>query len=290
MDPFEGEGNAQGLHAPTVRDVQLCLGLDKGGLISSCKAFLSIANQEHPCSRGNTILSGVFPCQKGDYAALSSVADVYGPDIDELRASGVQVDGQRRAVRLILTGDYSFTTTWCGHMGASSRMPCLYCTVMRRRTRRNGRLIGKFGDMQDGSRAGGALRTQEQFERMAVAYADGNNDSQAVPLSLTELLSIERRPLIILPPSHISAMPLHLTLGVAQWLLRLGIEAAYFFQGLERATCHATSLTGVLWHSVGVRPVPYFGGAFEGRQCQRIGRRLSLICELLSVHVPQPAL
>lgn len=120
---------------------------------------------------------------------------------------------------------------------------------------------------------------------VAVAYADGNNDSRAVPLSVTALLSIERRPLIILPPSHTSPMPLHLTLGVTQWLLRLGIEAAFFFQGLERATCYATSLAGVLWHSFRVRPVPYFGGAFEGRQCQRIGGRLSLVCELLSVHV-----
>lgn len=89
VDAFEGEGIAPGLHAPTVRDVQLCLGLDKGGLISSCKAFLFIAHQEHPCSRGNTILYGILPCQKNDYAALSSMADVYVPDIDGLRASGV---------------------------------------------------------------------------------------------------------------------------------------------------------------------------------------------------------
>jgi len=51
------------------------------------------------------------------------MADVYVPDLDTLRMGGVDVDGVRRAVQLILTGDYQLTTTWCGHLGASSKMP-----------------------------------------------------------------------------------------------------------------------------------------------------------------------
>lgn len=149
------------------------------------------------------------------------MADVYMPDINGLRLAGLHVNGLRRAVRLILTGDYSFLTAWCGHLGASSRMPCLECTAMRRRTATNGELVDKYGDMQAGSRAGGTLRTGDQFAKMAAAYATGNNDTLPVRLTLEQHLSIERRPLMVIPPDNISSMPLHLTLGITVWLLQL---------------------------------------------------------------------
>lgn len=142
----------------------------------------------------NTILYGVFPCKKDDHDALSRMAAVYVPDIDALRTGGVEVSGERRAVRLILLGDYCFITLWCGHMGASSRMPCVYCTAMRCRTARNGSLVDQYGDMQAGSKARGTLRTRQHMEEMAAAYQDGGNASRGTPLSLKEHLSIERRP------------------------------------------------------------------------------------------------
>lgn len=289
VSPFTGQGVPSALHEPTVRDVQLTFGLDKGGTISSCKAVVSCTNQERPCSRGNSILFGVFPCTKDDHEALSTMAAVYMPDIDELRCAGVEVGGERRAVRLILTGDFNFTSTWLGHMGASSRMPCLQCTAMRRRTKKNGTLVDKYGDMQAGSRARGMPRTREHLERMAAAYAEACNAELAKPLSLAEHLSIERCPLIILDPSHVSPMPLHLILGITVWLLRLGIEAVYFYGGLARADIYTSDLARILRHGAGVKPVPYFGGAFEGRQCQRIGRHLSLVCDLLARSVPLSA-
>eukprot|EP00170_Pyropia_yezoensis_P001341 contig_5933_g1345 len=110
VSALEGQHSPGAVPDPKVRDVQLCFGLDNGGLLSSCKAFLSVLNQEHPCSRGNTILYGVFPSKKDDHDALSRMADVYVPDIDALRTDGVEVSGECRAVRLILTGDYSFVT------------------------------------------------------------------------------------------------------------------------------------------------------------------------------------
>eukprot|EP00170_Pyropia_yezoensis_P000891 contig_4064_g893 len=82
-------------------------------------------------------------------------------------------------------------------------------------------------------------------------------------------------------------MPLHLVLGITVWLLRLGIEAVYFYNGLACARMYAENLARVLRHGVGVKPKPYFGGAFEGRQCQRIGRRLSMVCSLLDGSVPE---
>ena len=154
------------------------------------------------------------------------MADVYVPDLDALRTGGLDVGSARRAVRLILIGDYAFMTSWVGHKGASSRMPCLWCTALRRRTQGNGLLVDTWGNMQDGSLTRGVTRTRGHFERMAAAYADCDNSERAAPLPLDEHFSIESRPLLIMDPTHISPMPLHLTLGTTGALLRLGIVTA----------------------------------------------------------------
>jgi len=72
------------------------------------------------------------------------MADVYVHDLDMLRMGGVDVYGVRRAVQLILEGDYQFTTTWCGLLGASSKMLCQRCTEMTRLTKTNGELIAIY--------------------------------------------------------------------------------------------------------------------------------------------------
>ena len=46
------------------------------------------------------------------------------------------------------------------------------------------------------------------------------------------------------------------------------------------------NLSMTLRFEVGVTPNPYFGVAFEGRQCQTIARRLSSVVELLASYVP----
>ena len=66
---------------------------------------------------------------------------VYVPDLGTLRTGGVDVGGSRRAVRLILIGDYAFMTSWAGHREASSRMPCLRWKALRRRTHQNGLMV-----------------------------------------------------------------------------------------------------------------------------------------------------
>jgi len=93
------------------------------------------------------------------HAALSVMADVYVPDFDALRMGGMEVAGERRAVRLMLTGDYQCTTAWCGHVVVSSKMPCQRCTAMRRVTKTNGEQVAIYGDIQAGSHAGGKFGT-----------------------------------------------------------------------------------------------------------------------------------
>jgi len=214
------------------------------------------------------------------------MADVYVPDLDTLRTGEVNVGGLQRAVRLILMGDYSFITPWVGHKGASSRMPCLMCTVFRRRTHGNGPLVDRWGNMQDGSRARDVARSRERFQQMAAAFAAGDNDRRATPMPLEEHFSIESRPLLIIEPSHFSPRPLHLTLGVTGPILRLEIEAVCVLHGPARASAYAMPLALVLNSAVGVTLKPYFGRAFKGRQCQLIERRLSAVIESFETHAP----
>lgn len=86
-------------------------------------------------------LLGVLACSSEDHDVLASMVDVYVPDTDGLQLAGLQVDVVRRAMRLILTCDYNFLTAWSGHLGASSSMPSLSLTAMRRRTEISGLLV-----------------------------------------------------------------------------------------------------------------------------------------------------
>jgi len=105
-------------------------------------------------------------------------------------------------------------------------------------------------------------------------------------MPLDEHLSILFWPLLIIDPTHVSPMPLHLTLGITGSLLRLGIEAVFFNAGPAQASAYAMKLSMTLRFGVGVTPKPYFGGAFEGRQCPMIARRLSSFVKLLVSYVP----
>jgi len=149
---------------------------------------------------------------------------------------------------------------------------------MRWRTQTNGKQVEIYGNMQADSRAGGQPRTVDHFRRIAAAYAVGGSDMLSTPLTPDEHLSVEDRPLLIIDASHIAPMPLHLTLGITFYLLRLGIEAVYFWRGLAPVAKYAYDFAGTLRHSVGVSPTPYVNGATDGQQCQRICGCLSIVC------------
>jgi len=83
-------------------EVLVQFGLEKGGTQRTCKAVLSCANHAHSCRRDSTVLFGVFPCQKDDYLTMSTMAELFAEDLDDLRTNGVSVRGATRSVRLIL--------------------------------------------------------------------------------------------------------------------------------------------------------------------------------------------
>jgi len=222
-ETFDGQDSAAALPLSGVRDVQICFGLNKVGLHSTCKAVLSNCNQAHPSSRGNTFLYGVFPASKDDYEALTAMAAVYTLGLDGLRQGGLLLGGLRRAVRLILTGALRFISTWLWHTGHSSTHPCVWCTVVLRRTRTNGSRVDQLGDMQAGSQARGMLRTLSDYEEAVAQHAGGGNATLDTPHSADAHLCIVKRPFLLVDPTHILPAPLHRTLGTALYLLRLAI-------------------------------------------------------------------
>jgi len=270
-------------------EILLSFGLDKGGRQSSCKAILACINQPHPCSRDNTILFGVFPCEKDDYRSLTAMAELFAPDLEDLRTNGITVAGVTRAVHLILMGDYSFTTSFDGHAGASCRFPCVCCCCLARPSAISKRLLPRYADygtMQDGSRAARMPRTLLHKQEMAALFVDGPLATMVDPPPAASTLSYERRPLMVFSPEDIVPMPLHITLGVSPWMLSLGVEAVAVDAGAERAEAYAAALAGALRQDVGVSPAPYWGGTFEGKACHKIGRRLAAVCDVLEGFVP----
>lgn len=80
-------------------------------------------NQRHSCSRYNTTLFGMFPCQKDNYLSLAVMAELYVPDIEDLRTNGVTVAGVMRPVHMRFMGNFSFTKCFAGHAGPACRFP-----------------------------------------------------------------------------------------------------------------------------------------------------------------------
>jgi len=90
---------------PHVKDVHLALVLDKGGSPSSVKVVLVLAIQKHPHRLSNTILVAVFPAEKDSYDEVSEMLKEHLQQVRDLVRDGVVVNGERRAVRLFLSGD-----------------------------------------------------------------------------------------------------------------------------------------------------------------------------------------
>jgi len=73
------------------------------------------------------------------------------------------------------------------------------------------------------------------------------------------------------------------------YVLRLGIEAVYFYNGLPLAHVYAQNLAHLLRDGIGVHPAPYWGGSLEGRACNKNCERLGLVSSLLSKYAPAAA-
>jgi len=116
-------GKPGGSPAASTSEVQVSLGLDKGGFPSSVKIVTGILNQAHPNNPANTILVDVCPTEKDKYQDLAAKLERHLPELDRLVREEVLVGAERRAVRLFLTGDLAAMCTMFGHKSPNATQP-----------------------------------------------------------------------------------------------------------------------------------------------------------------------
>jgi len=107
-------------------------------------------------------------------------------------------------------------------------------------------------------------------------------------LGLATHMSVERSPVIVVPPSQIVPLPLHITIGITARLLRLAIEAVTQERGPADGRQFAHRLAAILSVNIGVEPVPYHGGNFIGRHCHTITSGCGAIVDALRPLVSDP--
>jgi len=256
---------------PTVPDVHITVGLDKGGDPASEKIVVTIMNQERPNNPSNTILAAVCPCDKDKYPQVAAMMAIHTPKIDELLRHGLVVRGERRPVRLVLSSDYEAQCTVAGHKGPNATMPCNQCKSTRSPTKVHATLDAKYGTLQDVS-GPWHLRDADQYANWSTP---GPNSTQEDHLSVT------RRPLLSPHPRQIVPIPLHITLGINLRLLRLGVEIVIGCRHRNAASDFAYELAELLYTEARVHPVPYHGGLFIGRDCHAIWEHSDAACARL---------
>jgi len=102
---------------------------------------------------------------------------------------------------------------------------------------------------------------QETYEGLGRTLAE---------LALATHMSVERSPVIVVPPAQMVPLPLLITISITDRLLRLAIEAVTQERGPADGLQFANRLAAILSVNIGVEHVPYFGGNFFGRHCRTI--------------------
>lgn len=116
-------------------------------------------------------------------------------------ASGIQVAGILRAVRLFLDGNSAFLSGFLGHQRASARQPCVWCTPVSRPSGANAAPVADHGHLRSPAPPPIKMITREHHVEVTEAYADDASDSLPVQLCPSEHLSIERPYLFAVYPS-----------------------------------------------------------------------------------------
>jgi len=273
-------------HDDATADVHVCVGMDKGDKTSTCKLVATVANQSQPQKREHSILLATYSCTSDGHPELTAMIGPWVADLQDLLTNGITVNGRLRAVRLLFNGDFSFLSNFCGHLGATCHMSCLWCLVVRLPSDNSNEEAATYGNMQRAADKPRVLRTRAHLQSMAVAYVSSGHASLATPLPLSKHFSIERCPIFDAYPEQIVPLSLHITLGVTSFLLQLDFSAVV--EGLGEACGRAAALAvgRALVDDARVRPVPYHGGGFQGRSCHKIAAKGVIVCDKLAPYLP----
>jgi len=255
----------------SVPDVHISVGLDKGGDPASVKIVVSLINQDRPNNPSNTILAAVCPCRQDQYPQVAAMMAIHSPRVDELLARGVDVRGERRPVRLLLSGDFESQCTVVGHKGPNATMPCYVCKSTKAPSTTHTTLDERYGTLQDVS-GPWHMRDADQYATCTEERANCGQDDH---------LSVTRPALVSPHPRQIVPIPVHLTIGINSRLLRLAVEVVIDCCGQAAASAFAYELAELLHAEARVHPVPYHGGVFIGRDCHAIGEHSDAVCSAL---------
>jgi len=261
----------------TVKDIHLKLGVDKAGTPASVKIVAGFVNQRRPHRLRNTILVGVCPSHKHDYDAVSSMLGEHLDQVSELVREGVVVGGVRRAVRLLMSGDYEALCTVHRRKGPNATMPCLMCYCTRAPSRTHAALYGIYWTMQDTEAPAPAHAHSSAHLLSMAARADGPANDQ----SQVALRSIARPPLFWVDPHQMVAITLHILIGITLQLLRIAIELVISCRGRPVGSASSFELAETLRRVIRVRPASYHRVVFIGRDCHAIAQRSDVICRAL---------
>jgi len=109
-----------------------------------------------------------------------------------------------------------------------------------------------------------------------------DNDDLPLQLSPWQHLSIVKIPLMAVYPAVVAVIPSNTTLGGTFVLIDLRFEAVYEAKGAAACVEAAEALGRTQLDDIRVSPVPYHGGALEGRECHRVSEKYPLVCEALA--------
>ena len=271
-----------GSPATSGQDVQIVVGLDKGGDPGTVKIVASNINQAHPNSPSNTILVGVCPCDNDKYEALAAMMETHLPQIDALLRDGVKVHGARRPVRLMFGCDYDAQCCFLGHKGATASQPCLMCKRTRSPSVKQALLDAIHGTLQDESGSGNLPEGTSSADRMVMDYA---TRTIAMPGTPDHHCSVARSPLLGIDPRQIVPIPRHTTQGINHRFLRLAVKTVMVYRsatdgaaaGRQAGADFVLELVGLLHERVRVRPTDFYGGLFIGRDCHTIDDNSALV-------------
>jgi len=248
---------------------------------------MGFLKQEHQNRLGNTLLVAVCPESKEKYPEKAAILDSNVAQILRLRYTGVVMGGHRRAVCVFVTSDLPAITNTVGRKGHNASMPCPCCLGMKCPSEAHSLLDWAFGTLRDSDYTHPPQTAAHLREKQEAYGGLGRTPAQ---LGLATHMPVERSPVIVVPPSQIVPLPLHLTIGITARLLRLAIEAVTQERGSVDGRQFAHRLTVTLSVNIGVEPVPYHGGNFIGRNCHTIASRCVEIVDALRPLVSAPRL
>jgi len=200
---------------------------------------------------------------------------IHSPRVDEILARGVDVRGERRPVRLLLSGDFESQCTVVGHKGPNATMPSYQCKSTTAPSTTHATLYERYGTLQDVS-GPSHMRDADQYATCTEERANFKQDDH---------LSVTRPALVSPHPRQMVPIPVHLTIGINSRLLRLAVEVVVDCCG---QAAFAYELAELLHAEARVHPVPYHGGLFIGRDCHAIGEHSDAVCAALEKKLSEP--